>query len=94
MIERTEVPYSIGQTVRWGPELTRDWHDTRAADGVATVEGAQVGRVTAVYTDSGYCGCCEYEDRDCPGPWYTVDFGRGDSTGFGGLYAGHELALA
>jgi hypothetical protein len=94
----TETPagaaLSVGQTVRWAPELARDWHEGRAADDQRPHEGGGVGRITARYDDDGYCALCEYHGRQCPGPWYAVDFGQGESGGFGGLYAGHELAAA
>lgn len=80
-----------GQTVRLCAELTRDWYETRAADGVAYAQSPQVGRITDVFADSGYCGLCESRDRECPGPWYVVDFGDGPSGGFGGMYGADEL---
>jgi hypothetical protein len=83
-----------GQTVRLCAELAREWYETRAADGVAYAQCAQVGRITDVFADSGYCGLCESRDRECPGPWYVVDFGDGPSSGFGGMYGADELEAA
>ena len=83
--------FGPGQTVRWNDELTRDWYEGRAADGVSYASGAQVGRITAVRTDSGWCGLCDYHDRECPGPWYVVDFGDGPGSG---IYGADELEPA
>lgn len=85
---------SPGQTVRLCAELNQGWYEGRAADGVAYAQGPQVGRITDVFTDSGYCGLCESRDRECPGPWYVVDFGDGPSSGFGGIYGADELEVA
>lgn len=81
--------FAIGQSVRWCSELVRDWHEGRAADGVASVE-VGIGRIVA-RLDDGFCGLCDYHDRLCPGPWYSVDFA--DSTGIGS-YGAHELSAA
>lgn len=83
-----------GQTVRRCAELTHDWYEGRAADGVAYAPGPQVGRITKVCREGGFCALCDYHDRDCPGPWYLVDFGDGEANGFGGLYGACELAPA
>lgn len=94
MTGSTDAGFSLGQTVRWVPELAREWHETRAEDDAEPHEGPGVGRITGRYDDSGYCALCEHDGHDCPGPWYAVDFGDGESSGSGGLYAGHELEAA
>lgn len=86
--------YTVGQTVRWSPDLRRDWYEGRTADGAGYAQDAQVGRVADRHDGEGYCGLCEYRGADCPGPWYSVDFGDGPSNGLGGLYAEHELEAA
>lgn len=80
-----------GQLVRLHPALIRGWHDRRAADGASNTPLPQAGQVTAVFTSNGYCGTCDDYGMECTGPWYTVDFGDGDSTGLGGMYSAHEL---
>ncbi len=87
------MTFAIGQTVRLDDELTRDWYETRAADGAGYAPGAQVGRIAEIISD-GYCGTCDTGGRDCSGPWYAVDFGDGPASGFGGSYAAHELQPA
>jgi hypothetical protein len=82
--------FTIGQTVRHCPELARDWHEGRAADGVMPAE-LGIGRVLSRSDDSGVCGLCDYHDRLCPGPWYVVDFG---SRAGSEMYGAHELVPA
>jgi hypothetical protein len=94
MTSHTAPAPKPGQTVRLCAALTRGWYEGRAADGASYAPGPQVGQVTAVYTDNGYCGTCDDNATECPGPWCTVDFGDGDSSGLGGMYSAHELETA
>jgi len=87
-------PFTVGQTVRWGPDLAAGWYEGRAADGASYSPGAQVGRVTSMHEDDGYCGTCDHLGRDCPDPWCVVDFGDGPADGLGGMYGQHELEAA
>jgi hypothetical protein len=86
--------FAVGQTVRWTAEARADWYESRAADGVAMAGCPTVGRIVFMCDQNGYCGSCDVSGDDCAGPWYAVDFGEGPSTGYGGMYAQHELEAA
>ena len=90
----TTPDFTIGQTVRWASPLRADWYGGRQADGMPEANDAGVGRIVARRDRDGYCGTCDHLGQKCPGPWFTVDFGDGPSSGCGGLYAGHELETA
>ena len=83
--------FTVGQTVRLNPELTRDWFAGRAAVGGAEDPG--IGRIVDVHIDGGFCGDCEYHDRECPGPWYGVLM-PGVLGQDAGIFGEHELAPA
>lgn len=72
--------FTPGQTVRWSARLRADWHGS-----------IPVGRITDQYPTDAYCGLCDTDGRNCPGPWYGVDF-----TGAlgAGVYGEHELEAA
>ena len=100
--------FSVGQTVRWSPELA-EWYDTPGpassgarrprrrsrrvcASALPAAPVALVGRIATICPGPASCCQCAGHPWDCPGPWYMVDFPGAGE--WSGQYAEHQLQAA